>query len=267
MIIADDADDDDSDLPAYSGPEIESESESEYTDSDTTDEEELADNVFNDGMVACRGLRTGGGYRRPKAELIRKRPNSPNMKDGEWRPVLKQVWQDDDSGPDMDEPLATMANSNKKKVSIVWSGEAKDPPNFPFNENSGFLIDIPENAGPIYFLKMFLSDDLNSFLVVETNRYAEKVLDEIIIKRILGSKSGNQQISMKWNSFLAYLYIWECSICNVYVTTGQRIACLTPTPGEKQWVEIDFFYSYNFSILRYHVQTNGSARFHFSWII
>ena len=27
-----------------------------------------------------------------------------------------------------------------------WSAEAKDPPNFPFNENSGFLIDIPENA-------------------------------------------------------------------------------------------------------------------------
>ena len=81
MIIADaaDADDDDSDLPADSGSEIEFESESEYTDSDTTDEEELADNVFNDGMVPCRGLRTRGGYRRPKNELIRKRPNSPNM--------------------------------------------------------------------------------------------------------------------------------------------------------------------------------------------
>ena len=62
MIIVD-ADDDDSDLPADSGSEIES--ESEYTDSDTTDEEELADNVFNDGMIPCRGLRTRGGYRRP----------------------------------------------------------------------------------------------------------------------------------------------------------------------------------------------------------
>ena len=97
----------------------------------------------------------------------------------------------------MDEPLATIANSNKKTVPIVWSAEAKDPPNFPVNENSGFLIDIQENAGPTYFFKLFLSDDLISFLVVETNRYAEKVLDEIIIKRILGSKSGNQQISMK----------------------------------------------------------------------
>ena len=134
-------------------------------------------------MVPCRGLRTRSGYRRPKTELIRKRPNSPNMKDSELRPALKQVQQDDDSDPDMDEPLATISNSNKKTVLIIWSAEAKDPPNFPFNENSGFLIDIPENADPTSFFKLFLSDDLISFLVVETNRYAEKVLDEIIIKR------------------------------------------------------------------------------------
>ena len=87
-------------------------------------------------MVPCRGLRTKGGYRRPKNELIRKRSNSPNIKDGESRPVLKQVRQDNDSDPDMDEPLATIANSNKKTVPIFWSAEAKDPPNFPFNENS-----------------------------------------------------------------------------------------------------------------------------------
>ena len=68
MIIADaaDADDDNSNLPADSGSEIESESESEYAHSDTSDEEELADNVFNDGMVPCRSLRTRGRYRRPK---------------------------------------------------------------------------------------------------------------------------------------------------------------------------------------------------------
>ena len=52
MIIAD-GDDDDSDLPADSGSEIQSESESEYMASDITDEEELADNVFNDGMGPC----------------------------------------------------------------------------------------------------------------------------------------------------------------------------------------------------------------------
>ena len=91
MIIADtaDADDDDSDLPADSGSEIESESKSKYTHSDTTDEKELADNVFNHGMVPFRGLRTRGGYRQPKNELIRKGPNYLNMKDGESGPVLK----------------------------------------------------------------------------------------------------------------------------------------------------------------------------------
>ena len=118
MITADaaDADDGDSDLPADSGSEIEYKPEPEYTHSDTTDEEELADNIFNDGMVPCRGLRTRSGYRRPKHELIRKRPNSPNMKDSESRPVLKQVQQDDESDPDMDEPLVTISNSNKETV-------------------------------------------------------------------------------------------------------------------------------------------------------
>ena len=73
MIIADAADaDDNSHLPAASGSEIESEPEPKYTDSDTTDEEKLADNAFNGGMVPCRGLRTRGGYRQPENELIRK---------------------------------------------------------------------------------------------------------------------------------------------------------------------------------------------------
>ena len=116
MIIADAADaDDNSHLPAASGSEIESEPESKYPDSDTTDEEKLADNAFNDGMVPSRGLRTRGGYRQPENELIRKWPNSPNMKDGELRPVLKQLQQDEDSDPDMDKPLATITNSNKKR--------------------------------------------------------------------------------------------------------------------------------------------------------
>ena len=90
MIIANaaDADDDDSDLPATSGSEIESESESEYTDSDATDEEELADNVFNDEMVPCRGLRTRGGYRWLKNELIRKRPENSQT----WKMVNRGLF-------------------------------------------------------------------------------------------------------------------------------------------------------------------------------
>ena len=111
MIIGD-ADDDDSDLLADSGSEIKSESESKYTDSDTTNEEDLAGNVFNDGTVPCRGLSTRERYRRPKNKLIRKQQNSPNMKDGELRPVLKQVRQKDDNDPDMVKTLATIRNSN-----------------------------------------------------------------------------------------------------------------------------------------------------------
>ena len=49
------------------------------------------------------------------------------MKDGELRPVLKQVGQDDDSDPELDKPLATIANSKKKTVPIARSAEQKIP--------------------------------------------------------------------------------------------------------------------------------------------
>ena len=92
----------------------------------------------------------------------------------------------------MDEPLATIANSNEKTVPFVWSAEAKDSPNFLFNENSRFFIDIPENAGPTCFFKLFLSDDY-----AETNRMQKRFLMRSLLNGILGSKSERQQISMK----------------------------------------------------------------------
>ena len=119
------------------------------------------------------------------------------MKDGESRPALKQVRQDDDSDPDMDEPLANITNSNEKTVPIVWSAEAKDPPNFPFNVNSGFLIDIPENAGPTYFFKLFLTDDLIIFWWWKQTVIQKRFLMRSLLSKILCSKNGNQQIPMK----------------------------------------------------------------------
>ena len=189
------------------------------------------------------------------------------MKDSEWRPVLKQVWQDNDSDPAIDEPLVTIANSNKKTVPIVWSVEAKDPPNFPFKENSGFLIDIPENAGPTCFFNLFLSDNLISFLVVETNRYAEKVLDEIIIKRNSWFKEGKPIDFDEMKLFLGILI--QMGMLNLprlsdYWSTDPLFKTYT---WRKTMSRSRFFYSYAFGIFRYHAQMNDSAGLHFSWII
>ena len=56
-------DDDDDDFPVGSGSDIESETEEEYIESDTTDKDELEQNVFRTGPVPkCRrGCQTRGG--------------------------------------------------------------------------------------------------------------------------------------------------------------------------------------------------------------
>ena len=77
------------------------------------------------------------------------------MKDCESRPALKQVRQDDDIDPDMNEPLATIANSYKKTVPIVWSAEAKDPPNFAFNKHSFSYRHSGKRWPYLFFLTVF----------------------------------------------------------------------------------------------------------------
>ena len=59
------SDDDDDDFPVGIGSDIESESEEEYTESDTTDKNELEQNIFGIGPIPRhrRGCRTRGGIR------------------------------------------------------------------------------------------------------------------------------------------------------------------------------------------------------------
>ena len=53
------------DFPVVSGSDIESETEEEYTESDTTDEDKLEQNAFGTGPITKRrrGRRTRGGIR------------------------------------------------------------------------------------------------------------------------------------------------------------------------------------------------------------
>ena len=63
-----------------------------------------------------------------------------------------------------------------------WCTTAIDPPDFPLTENVGFLIPIPQDANPEFFFNLFLTNEVVTFMVNETNRYAEKVLNETIIR-------------------------------------------------------------------------------------
>ena len=64
-----------------------------------------------------------------------------------------------------------------------WTTEVKAPLVCPFQANPGVLIERPENLRPSFFFEVFLKDQAIEFFVVETNTYAEKVWQEMFIKR------------------------------------------------------------------------------------
>ena len=46
-----------------------------------------------------------------------------------------------------------------------------------FNEESGMNTDVPENASPVYFFKLLLTEQFIQDLVTKTNEYAEKTIN------------------------------------------------------------------------------------------
>ena len=75
------------------------------------------------------------------------------MKDGELRPVLKQLQQDEDSDPDMDKPLATITNSNKKRFQSF--GVLKQ--NIPQTSLSAKTLDFSSTFQETLVLLIFLN--------------------------------------------------------------------------------------------------------------
>ena len=47
-----------------------------------------------------------------------------------------------------------------------------------FAEDSSFLVDIPDDADELYFLSLFMSDELVDTILLETNRYARTYIDK-----------------------------------------------------------------------------------------
>ena len=49
--------------------------------------------------------------------------------------------------------------------------------NFVFNEESGMNTDVPENASPVYFFELLLTEQFIQDLVTKTNEDAEKTIN------------------------------------------------------------------------------------------
>ena len=64
-----------------------------------------------------------------------------------------------------------------------WCTTATGPPDFHFPENVRFIIPIHQGTNPQFFFNLFLTNEVVTFMVNETNHYAEKKVNETIIRQ------------------------------------------------------------------------------------
>ena len=171
------SDDGDDDFPVGSGSDIESETEEEYTESDTTDEDELEQNILGTGPISKR--RTGCWTREGIRESINmsgeRRGTQPPQNE---RPGALRITEEGESSRDKNGDTVGNEKDNHR-----WITEVNAPPIYPFQANSGVLIETPENLRPTFFFYVFLNDEVIEFFVAKTNSYAEKVCQNMIVKR------------------------------------------------------------------------------------
>ena len=129
-------------------------------------EQEFAQGVEEQGRG--RGVRTRGA-----SNNERPRPSSPNS--------------DSDPPPNNDQPEANnnLSNANNDPPNAGSSDESgedpwkNDPPSikdFPFNEQTGISIDVPEGAKPMFFFNLLMTDNLVDDLVAKTNQWGHSII-------------------------------------------------------------------------------------------
>ena len=128
-----------------SGSDIESETEEEYTESDTTDEDELEQNILGTGPISKprTGCWTRGGIRESINMSGERRGTQPPQNE---RPGALRITEEGESSRDKNGDTVGNEKDNHR-----WITEVNAPPIYPFQANSGVLIETPENLRPTFF--------------------------------------------------------------------------------------------------------------------
>ena len=106
--------------------------------------------------VETRGGRSGGGGTRTHGASHNLPPNKrlpSTISDDEINSP-----KDPGSGSEVEEPLSN-----------IWKDNPPTMKDFSFNKQIGLKINVPENASPIFFFKLFLTNKLVDDLIKKTN--------------------------------------------------------------------------------------------------
>ena len=207
-----------------------SESSSSTSELDSNPEEDYAGRTINvqvplptrgrpsaSGGARARGgtrtrVRTRGGRVR-RGRRVRTRGASNNE-----RPRPSSLNSDSDPPPNNDQPEANNnlfnanndppnAGSSDESSEDPWKNEPPSIKDFPFNEQTGISINVPEGAKPIFFFNLLLTDNLVDDLVAKTNQYAQKSINSVRpLRRISIWNSWTDIDADKMKKFIGLLF-------------------------------------------------------------
>ena len=77
----------------------------------------------------------------------------------------------------VDEDIGSNNRDGNETNNNTWSNNGPVIKIFPFSENAGLKIDIPENDNPLFYIKLLVSDKLLGGIVQRSNEYTRRVID------------------------------------------------------------------------------------------
>ena len=77
----------------------------------------------------------------------------------------------------VDEDIGSNNRGGNETNNNTWSKDDPVIKIFPFSENAGLKIDVPENDNPFLYFKLLVSDELLGGIVQRLNEYARRVID------------------------------------------------------------------------------------------
>ena len=77
----------------------------------------------------------------------------------------------------VDEDVGSNNRGGKETNNNTWSEDDHVIKIFPFSENAGLKLDVPENDNTSFYFKLLVSDELLGGIVQRSNKYACRVID------------------------------------------------------------------------------------------
>ena len=178
-------------------------------------------------------MQTRGGWRNVIAEKIANQPVSGSAASNVH--ILTQ-----DNLSQYQNPTSSSSTTTQPSDCCIT---VIDPPDFPFTENVGFLIPISQNDYLEFFFNLFWTSKVVAFIVNKTNCYAEKVLNETIIRRRLHYKDWKTTAVeiQKFIGLLLHIGIVNLPRVSDYWSTDHFLRHIS---GQIQWVKISAYYCF-----------------------